>query len=369
MAYQSVGTPRFYINCIEWMHSLGQISDNGSFNINKYFTTSATNAEHTVLEDGTNDLMSMPRFGSVSYNKVMGSQSFIAILGHNLNSSDCELLFQEGHPHYSAIDYPGNEVNCGTATSGTNSMRPDYDGFSITTCDIAHWDQTSDHNHIRFESGEWGASDDYPYGNLGGVIIGAIILGTYYDLPHSPDLNLTMTREYGGIKTIETKGGASLSNDFGSKPPAWGSKAAWELGDEYSPSLSRSGRKIWDLSFSYLDQRDVWGANESLGNLSTDAAGVYTPHLSTIGADPNDYDTSDVVAYEGNYAFNYNLLTAPSFYSQVIHKTNGGQLPFIFQPDVNDNTQFAICKLDSGFKFTQVANGVYNVKLKIREVW
>ena len=49
-----------------------------------------------------------------------------------------------------------------------------------------------------------------------------------------------------------------------------------------------------------------------------------------------------------------------------------GNLPFIFQPDSNNNNpdQFAICKFDmKEFKFEQVANGVYNVKLKIREVW
>ena len=58
--------------------------------------------------------------------------------------------------------------------------------------------------------------------------------------------------------------------------------------------------------------------------------------------------------------------------SEVIRKTNGGQLPFIFQPDKDNNNpdQFAIAKFDmKSFKFEQVANGVYNVKLKIREVW
>ena len=66
------------------------------------------------------------------------------------------------------------------------------------------------------------------------------------------------------------------------------------------------------------------------------------------------------------------LMGGNSFYNQVIHKTNGGQLPFIFQPDKNNNNSdsFAICKFDmDSFEFDQVANGVYNIKLKIREVW
>ena len=53
-------------------------------------------------------------------------------------------------------------------------------------------------------------------------------------------------------------------------------------------------------------------------------------------------------------------------------RTIGGALPFVFQPDGNNNSpdQFAICKLDhESFQYTQVANNVYDISLKIREVW
>ena len=84
-------------------------------------------------------------------------------------------------------------------------------------------------------------------------------------------------------------------------------------------------------------------------------------------------DVSSSVNWEGVYpdnTSNHNLLLEDNtFYGQVIHKTNG-YLPFIFQPDVNDNTNFAIAKFDmNSFQFKQVANGVYNVKLKIKEIW
>ena len=114
----------------------------------------------------------------------------------------------------------------------------------------------------------------------------------------------------------------------------------------------------------------MWGVNESLGNLSSDDYNVYTPTIDVYNQSQSDYNSDDVSAYEGNFAYNSNVLSGDNFYSQVIHKTNGGQLPFIFQPDSGDNTQFAICKFDmNSFQFKQVANGVYNVKLKIREVW
>ena len=93
--------------------------------------------------------------------------------------------------------------------------------------------------------------------------------------------------------------------------------------------------------------------------------------LSGSQQDLYDVTTVDEDVFDSTN-LTYNLLTDNNFFSQVIHKTNGGQLPFIFQPDSNSpaSDNFAICKFDmKSFKFEQVANGVYNMKLKIREVW
>ena len=180
MAYQNVGTPRFYINCIEWMHSMGQVSSGGSFGMHKYFTTSASNPTYIDLDDGFNDTQLLPKFGDIPYNTIMGEKSFIAFLGHNLKSADCEILVQEGIPDYSGLQYMGKEVNCGSS----NYIRPDYDGFSLTTGNLEYWQQTANSNQLRFESGVWEYVDDNPYGGLGGVTIGAIVVGNYYDMPH-----------------------------------------------------------------------------------------------------------------------------------------------------------------------------------------
>ena len=311
MAYQNVGTPRFYINTIEGLAS------NGLMQIDDIFRTLPVDMSNSTIfeeEDGF---------------RTFSSKNFIALLGHKIKSDDT---------YFSLADQLGNKIpltdiiNLGTPVH-ENEYQPEYNGFTIATFDS------------EFEGATVSTANN--------TNIGSIILGTYYQMPHSPDLNLTMTRDYSGIRTIETKGGASLSNSFYSKPPAWGSQGAWELGDG-DPKLSRSGRRLWDLSFSYLDDGDVFGSNQYLRQ---DMWGEQTspPY--------EEDDIADDTYYE------HNLLTDDNFYSQVIHKTNGGQLPFIFQPDVTDNTQFAICKFDSGFKFTQVANGVYNMKLKIREVW
>ena len=81
-----------------------------------------------------------------------------------------------------------------------------------------------------------------------------------------------------------------------------------------------------------------------------------------------DYESDDIDVNTGSY--NKNIISDDNFYSQVIHKTNGGQLPFIFQPNKDDDTNFAICKFDqNSFSFQQTAPNLYSVKMKIREVW
>ena len=250
-------------------------------------------------------------------------------------------------------------INANIATTG--EVIPEFDGFSIAT--FTGYDDLI----LKLYGGEFNT--------------GSIVLGVIYDMPHSPDLSLTMTREYGGVKEITTKGGASLSNANWTKPPAWGnSLGSWEL-DSYAanPSspkwakVSRSGRRIWGLSFSFLDSGDVWGPNQSMGSYTAVPTGGsvvgYQPYADEQAGVNAGYTSADM---DSSGYFEHYLLSDYSFYSQVIHKTKGGQLPFIFQPDnSNSNSDgFAICKFDqNSFKFEQVANGVYNVSLKIREVW
>ena len=81
------------------------------------------------------------------------------------------------------------------------------------------------------------------------------------------------------------------------------------------------------------------------------------------------YDDGDLYS---NTTFQHTLLSNDNFFSQVWHKTLGGTLPFIFQPDnTNINPdQFAICKFkNNSLKATQSAFNVYDISLSIEEVW
>ena len=295
MAYQNISTPRIYLNIPEWLASTGTVID-------PVFRTLPVSANSYT--DGTS--VSIPA-------GILGTQCFVAILGHTLktDSSDYEIfeLF---------VDSLVPVIN-GTPSSG-------LDGFSISTFDA---------------TGETSLTVIGISGKM------TVCTGIYYDFPHSPDLNLSLSYSYEGIKETTTTGGNTLTNQFYNKPPAWGSLGAWELGGE--PKYAKSGRRVWDLSFSYLSDSSVFPDNAGL---------------------INETSTTDTT---GSGATDLTLLKDDSF-QRVIHLTNGGQIPFIFQSDNTSGSEkpdsFAIAKLDmNSFKFSQVANSVYNVKLKIREVW
>ena len=171
--------------------------------------------------------------------------------------------------------------------------------------------------------------------------VGSILIGSYWDAVSSPDLNLTMSYEYSGIKTIETKGGSTLTNSNYHKNPMWGQDlAAWELSSSQSQGLSRSGRRVWDIQFSFVSSSNLMPTSLNLINEN----GTTTNTLS-----------------EGT-----------DFYSEVINKTAGGSIPFIFSPDSTSTAldNFAICTIpQNSISFQQTAFNMYSVKLKVREAF
>ena len=346
MPYQQTSTPRFYVDHGLWLYSLGEFippADQVSL-----FQLNPSNVVEKPL-----DVIQIPRVCPMRY---------CAFLGHNRNAAFYNDWF-DGAIVVGAWGFGYEDIiNAPSPIGQDNGVLPDFSGFSISTFDDNDISPNND-TWLRAIINQENVPEDSPL-----PTIGAVSMGNFYDFSHSADLRLSLSYDYSGTKTIETKGGASLSNSFWSKPPMWGDLGAWELKKpdvENDPTteedetltvaqanqkLSRSGRRVWDLSFSYLSQEDTFPKYNQLTTLATDDEPTgYT----------GETDTSRV-----------NILpSSDDFYSQVIHKTNGGQLPFIFQPNKDDNTLFAICKLDSDFKFDQVANGVYNCKIRVREIW
>jgi len=243
--------------------------------------------------------------------------NYMMVLGHNCASANSRI-------YPKIMDRGYNNANLIDRNTLVNYLQwgvPEYDGWSLMELSATPTAITA--------SGQ----------------IGSIIIGSSWSPPHSPDLSVTLTHDYSGVKSTTTKGGAELTNSFYNGNPKWGdSLGAWELGQaDTTQNLSRSGRKIFDISFSFLSDSDIFP--ETL-NLATDAANNYEDDTLNTGTD--------------------------DFYGQVIHKLAGSALPFIFSPNKDSTAldNFSICKFDqSSFSFQQTAPNLYSVKMKIREVW
>ena len=275
MAYQNVGTPRFYVNVLEWLETVGFFATTGAA-IEKNFRTLPV---EPILYGG-----------GYAYDipNILGTENFIAVLGHQLATDNI---------NYAMANWGGSEGGIGDLINGTPASG--YDGFSISLFSS---------QLIGNLGTPWIAPQFYgaDTGDFQASNIGSVVVGTYYDMPHSPELNLTMSREMDGFERVRTKGGNDLINYKYTKPAMWNGVGAWELhdGTPTTPKLSRTGRRVWDLSFQYLQDSDVFGPNQLMGSEAYTQDGY--------GDDVND----------GN--FDENILTNDNFYSQVIHRTNGG---------------------------------------------
>ena len=286
MAYQNIGTPRFLINEALWSQSNGNFIDS-IFELNP-----------TDIRTFSNNSISL----ALDYNPT-----YIMLLGVSANFSIAD----------------ANNTGFGNTISVNQDSA--LAGFSLI---------------------------DYTVGSSSITLIltgdlGALSIGRYYDMPHSPELSLTMSHEYKGVTKQTTMGGSTLTNINYYKPPKWGNLEAWQL--EGIP-IRYSGRRVWDLAFNYISDEDL---------------------------EPSHYYMDES---HGSWKDNW--------FSNVLHYTNGGTLPFIFQPnkdatyapvDTNNSgvddeitsiPEFAICRFDMDtFSRERVAPSIYNIKVKIKEAW
>lgn len=201
----------------------------------------------------------------------------------------------------------------------------------------------------------------------GGFNVGAISTGIQYTMPHSPDLKLSMEIEMDGIDTTTTSGGGTISNVKYTGNPLWvNGDNKTNCFDVYEDTLDvtqtgarRNGRKSWNLKFSYMSETDLFSSNPKGGN--------YTEHPAD--STYNNGDLSSGTQHSEN-TLAFNIETDDSFYAQVWNKTLGGALPFIFQPNSNDNDDFYICRFDqNSLRVSQSAYKVYDISVKIVETW
>ena len=334
MRYNSVSTPVFYVSILQWLNSLGKLEVKlehpyddwgnprqvatgqdiiGLVNINP---STQTGLSTTI--SGSQVLLVF-RSTAGNFNEIMpNDNNFSMMLGHTFRGVQTNTTWSRVADDYLVGGINYNGFNIRYDANGGDAHDIEYDKIEMT---------------IETEQHETGV--EYK--------LGSFLYGTYFQMPHSPDLSLSLSYET-GTKNIETKGGASLSNTMW-RPPMWGGLGAWELSESTTSShqtLAHSTRRIWDLSFSYLSQEDIFPKFNALNKLT----------------DEEEAETVDA---------NETLLSSEDFFSVVYNKV-GNSLPFVFQPN-KDEKDFAICKFVGNMKFTQTSPTLYSCKVRIRECW
>ena len=339
MAYSNVGTPIFYCDNNLFLKSNGTDDSYASNPIANLYPSSYTWEEDTLNEGW------YWTYFSTSLKPV----NYIAVLGHNLGGKS---KIYAATPDGSGISGEQFTINGGDGSVGMSSRVP-YNGFTLYSF------PAQDTQVTLYIGDPMGGTDyedeiDANYPNFVAKIC-SISMGMSYTMPHSPELSLTMSREMDGLEKIRTKGGSDLVNYKYTKPALWNGFPAWEIYHsgasdiihEKISKLSRSGRRIWDLSFNYLQESDVYPDINMLTNYGI-----------------SGYSDGDSIT-------DNTLLTDTSFFGNVLHKV-GNHTPFIFQPNSNDHNHqnLAICKFDmSKFSFQTKSPNLYSVKIRIREVW
>ena len=348
MAYSSVKKPAFYVPVFDYLQSTGMIAyDNDP--LNDIHLLNPTKTHRLYLEQRTMSY-DITLNSPVVPSQVLDSNGdlYLFILGHNFKTTDCSIELEL----LTTIEGVDTAIASGSLESIVNyndlSSSPDYNGFSIIK---ANYSISTNINGFKIKINGFSADSDDE------IKIGCVSLCKKWNPPHNPDLSLSMTRQYDGVKTTRTKGGATLSNaQYTRGGTFWANNHAWELsGQDYEQAVGVGhsyrniqrtlGRRNWSLKFSYLKDSDIMPEVESLDYYAT------------------EYDENLGVTLHEN---------SDSFFSNMLNRVQGSHLPFIFQPDSSNTNpdQWAIARLDQNeITINQVAHTVYDLSLKIREVW
>ncbi len=161
--------------------------------------------------------------------------------------------------------------------------------------------------------------------------IGAVMIGSYYDFPFAPDLDVSTSQEFGGVKRMESAGGqgwaiASHLGGPGDSATIFGQPFRVNGADYRRRILAR---RNWDLQFSRIED-------------------------TLLGPEYGDRG-----------------LTACSTIEDVWERTCGGMLPFIFSPggatDTYGDSAWAYFDQDSLEPKQGPSPKVWSYRLRIRE--
>ena len=338
MANLNIRKPRFYVDRLNYLLNRG-ISNS------EFYLNSGVGQLDTITTGSVAELFDMRPLNQVTFdtsgNKTedivlsidqnFGSYKtgFIAILNHNMFSADAQLTvsYSDTEAHVqatgmaSATDIAGLDDIFNASNSG-NVITPTADGHTLFTfTEFAN----------RFIGLEFGGTDSGNFDSITNLSIGCIIVGEYYDMPHSPDLSVKRSIEFDKQKLEESLGGQRFST-LSSHGKGYLSASNKSPFHTYTGNGERGvygGRMTYDMKFSYLNSNDVMPSTYDIQNQADDTV------------------VSDI--------WNY---------------TQGSHIPFIFTQDgeSHDESDYLFARFGkNSLDMTQVAPDVFDVSMRIEE--
>ena len=387
---KQVKTPRFYVDMVTFLHATGMTGWADSDQRGGAELLYMNPSNPYIREQQSNPIIF--RLGIYNQNQYKTSFpiNFVALLNHNLASDSNPFLVQgirqdwadnnyTGHVWDTLTDNSDYKRNILNGNQSNPNIVPQYNGTTIF--EIKERNELWTSFFLKYDSG----FDDTINHQLGSLVV-----GKYWDAPNSPDLSLTMSRRFDGIKKQKTIGGKTLANIYYDGPTEWTMNHPIDndLNGTYKyppfeldttaqvdtqgfrfdyrakSGLGRKGLRSWNLTFSYISEDNMWMDNEVSSKLTGDSINddIYGGN-PTGGDDPNPMLTDD--------SFNF-----------VWNCTLGGTLPFIFQPNApqydsagvmtqgdNSPDQFSICTFrQNTLSVKQVAYNTYTLSITIDEV-
>ncbi len=398
MAYSKITTPRIYVDYGNWMKNMGHSFDDSSMimklsNSNTSWTTSYPSTYDLQLINNFYDKKIVPtsvetinqaienntgasapiwqywfyKFGHHHYNI-----NSLIIPNHNFGNTGYVIKIRLINEDYDELfggaytDEMQNYFDIGDSFKVYNANQMDntmnFDVLSNNKPIVMTWDSLSNINNSE-NYGGFVVLIEIPYNSyFTGVgtgeqpiftpddIVSTQLSGSsfcsYYDFPHGAEFSINHNYLFDGIDQKTTIGGRTLTNMRYSGKPNNPFAYRKEDGQEADRNITRSGRKSWDLNFTYLDDTNM------LPKHSNSWEDIMNLGYAVQVGEPEDYEPSD------------------NFVSNVLNRTIGKHLPFVFQPDNTDFDDLYICRFDQDdFNLEEVAPGTFNISLKIVETW
>ena len=391
MAYQKVKTPRFYIDYLSYWKMLGLIDDitmlhNGEFEIDNILDLNPTEvSKFSGVSEENGYTIQITLNKDLSYNDLFPTHTdngFVGLLGHNISTPDSgdyavKVAFRNiTDDDDTAIGaFSVKEISNPSILNSEVHEYNEHTQISKKGCTLYkakpndYADETLTFNTILLKIKKMDANEttgviEPVSTHEGNFNINSFCMGHYYDMTNNPDLNVKVTTEFDGFDVTNTLGGSTITNIRYMGAPYWSDYDGndlepWAVG-ESSGYSKRNGRKSWQLKFSYVDQKDLISSNYM---------------SNTYAENTSSYDSGDILtSVDGeteDTGFFHTIDSDESFSSRVLNRIGNGQR-FIFQPnkDENNPSDFYIAMLDQdSVVLDQVANGVYNISLTIKEVW